>query len=39
MAIIKNKWYIKYIQILSGPTEVGTENIGAGFHYYENYSM
>ena len=39
MAIIKNKWYIKYIQILPAPTEVGTENTGAGSHYYENYSM
>ena len=33
MAIIKNKWDIKYIQILPAPRGSAMENIEEGFHY------
>ena len=39
LAIIENKWGIKYIQILPAPTEVSTENIGEGLRFLEIYSM
>ena len=35
----KNKWDVKYIQMLTAPTEGATENIGEGLHYLEIYSM
>ena len=39
LAIIENKWDIKYIQILPAPTEGATENIGDGLNFLEIYSM
>ena len=33
LAIIENKWDIKYTQILTVLTEGTTENIGEGLHY------
>ena len=35
LATIENKWDLKYIQILPGPNEGATDNIGEGLHYYE----
>ena len=32
LAIIENKWDVKYIQILTVPTESGMENIGEVLH-------
>ena len=32
MAIIENKWDIKYIQTLPASIEGSTENIGEGFY-------
>ena len=31
MAVIENKWGVRYIQILPAPIEGATENIGKGF--------
>ena len=33
LAIIENKWDLKYIQILPAKTEGATENIGEVLHY------
>ena len=43
MALIENKWDVKYIQMLTAPTEGATENIGErssleDLHYLEIYS-
>ena len=39
LAIIENKWDVKYIQILPGATGDVMENIGEDLYYQENYSM
>ena len=39
LAILENKWDIKYIQTSPAPREGATENIGEGLHYKEIYSM
>ena len=39
MAIMENKWDIKYIQMLPAPTKVATEDIAKGLHFYEIYSI
>ena len=39
LAIIENRWDVKYIQILPVSTVGATENIGEGFDYEEICSI